>query len=136
MRQLKCLCSQSVVTLEVKPWDDETDMKKLEESVRSVEQEGLVWGASKLVAVGYGVSKLQITLVIEDDLVSLDELQEKIQEFEDYVQSTDVAAMQSTLCTLRRVHTQLLTRFLHQSSDWWSCLVICLIWSRFLSVYV
>jgi len=86
--------AKSVVTLEVKPWDDETDMKKLEEAVRSVEQEGLVWGSSKLVAVGYGVSKLQITLVIEDELVSLDELQEKIQEFEDYVQSTDVAAMQ------------------------------------------
>jgi elongation factor 1-beta len=81
--------------MEVKPWDDETDMKKLEESVRSIEQEGLVWGASKLVAVGYGVSKLQITLVVEDELISLDELQEKIQEFEDYVQSTDIAAMQS-----------------------------------------
>ena len=55
---------QSVVTLEVKPWDDETDMKALEESVRSIEQEGLVWGASKLVAVGYGIRKLQITLVV------------------------------------------------------------------------
>ena len=31
----------------------------------------------------------------EDELVSLDDLQEQIQEFEDYVQSTDVAAMQS-----------------------------------------
>lgn len=31
-----------------------------------------------------------------DELVSLDELQEKIAEFEDYVQSSDVAAMQST----------------------------------------
>lgn len=31
----------------------------------------------------------------EDELVSLDELQEKIQELEDYIQSTDVAAMQS-----------------------------------------
>lgn len=86
---------QSVVTLEVKPWDDETDMKALEKSVRSIEQAGLVWGSSKLVAVGYGISKLQITLVIEDELVSLDELQEKIAGFEDHVQSSDVAAMQS-----------------------------------------
>lgn len=31
----------------------------------------------------------------EDELVSLEELQEKIAEFEDYVQSSDVAAMQS-----------------------------------------
>ena len=33
----------------------------------------------------------------EDEKVSLDELQEKIQENEDYVQSTDIAAMQSKL---------------------------------------
>ena len=39
-------------------------MKALEDSVRSVQQEGLVWGASKLVPIGYGIRKLQITLVI------------------------------------------------------------------------
>jgi len=86
--------AKSVVTLEVKPWDDETDLEALEKSVRSIGQEGLVWGSSKFVAVGYGIKKLQITLVIEDELVSLDELQERIAEFEDYVQSSDVAAMQ------------------------------------------
>jgi hypothetical protein len=64
VRHLTTTLPQSVVTLEVKPWDDETDMKKLEEAVRSVQMEGLVWGSSKLVAVGYGVSKLQITVVI------------------------------------------------------------------------
>ena len=69
-------------------------MKELEESVSGIEQDGLVWGGSKLVAVGFGIKKLQINLVIEDDKVSLDELQEKIEGFEDYVQSSDVAAMQ------------------------------------------
>jgi len=83
-----------VVTLDVKPWDDETDMALLEASVRSIEQDGLLWGASKLVPIGYGIKKLQMTLVIEDEKVSLDELQEKIAEFEDYVQSSDIAAMQ------------------------------------------
>ncbi|KAK8196749.1 hypothetical protein M8818_006916 [Zalaria obscura] len=86
--------AKSIVTMDVKPWDDETDMKELEASVRSIEKDGLVWGASKLVPVGYGVSKLQINLVVEDDKVSLDELQEQIQEFEDFVQSSDIAAMQ------------------------------------------
>lgn len=70
--------------------DDETDMKALEEAVRSIEKDGLLWGASKLVAVGFGIKKLQINLVIEDDKVGLDDLQEEIAEFEDYVQSTDV----------------------------------------------
>jgi len=86
--------AKSIVTLDVKPWDDETDMKALEAAVRSIEKDGLVWGASTLVAVGFGIKKLQINLVIEDDKVSLDELQEEISEFEDYVQSSDVVAMQ------------------------------------------
>jgi len=86
--------AKSIVTLDVKPWDDETPMKELEEGVRAIEQEGLVWGGSKLIPVGFGIKKLQINLVIEDDKVSLDELQEKIEGLEDYVQSSDVAAMQ------------------------------------------
>ncbi|ETS87390.1 hypothetical protein PFICI_01218 [Pestalotiopsis fici W106-1] len=86
--------AKSIVTLDVKPWDDETDMAALEESVRGIEKDGLVWGGSKLVAVGFGIKKLQINLVVEDEKISLDELQEEISEFEDYVQSSDIVAMQ------------------------------------------
>jgi len=69
-------------------------MKALEASVRSIIKDGLVWGASKLVAVGFGIKKLQINLIIEDDKIGLDDLQEEIAEFEDFVQSSDVVAMQ------------------------------------------
>ncbi|CAM1506776.1 Fc.00g064170.m01.CDS01 [Cosmosporella sp. VM-42] len=86
--------AKSVVTLDVKPWDDETDMAALEAAVRAIEKDGLVWGASKLVPVGYGVRKLQINMVVEDEKVSTTELQEEIEEIEEYVQSSDVAAMQ------------------------------------------
>ncbi|KAH6603879.1 hypothetical protein Trco_007325 [Trichoderma cornu-damae] len=88
------VAAKSVVTLDVKPWDDETDLVAMEAAVRGVEKDGLLWGASKLVAVGFGIKKLQINLVVEDEKVSLDELQEELQEFEDYVQSTDIVAMQ------------------------------------------
>jgi len=86
--------AKSVVTMDVKPWDDETDMKALEAAVRGIEKDGLVWGASQLVAVGFGIKKLQINLVIEDDKIGLSDLQEEIEEFEDYVQSSDIVAMQ------------------------------------------
>lgn len=33
--------------LDVKPWDDETDMKQLEQQVRTINMDGLVWGACK-----------------------------------------------------------------------------------------
>ncbi|XP_072382880.1 probable elongation factor 1-beta [Diabrotica undecimpunctata] len=86
------LIAKSSIVLDVKPWDDETDMKELEKVTRTIEMDGLVWGASKLMPVGYGINKLQIMCVVEDAKVSVDELVEKIQEFEDYVQSVDIAA--------------------------------------------
>ncbi|RZC83200.1 hypothetical protein C5167_045988 [Papaver somniferum] len=86
---------KSSVLLDVKPWDDETDMKKLEEIVRSIEMEGLHWGASKLVAVGYGIKKLTIMMTIIDDLVSVDTLIEErltVEPASDYIQSCDIVA--------------------------------------------
>ncbi|MEQ2227510.1 hypothetical protein ILYODFUR_038309, partial [Ilyodon furcidens] len=77
--------AKSSILLDVKPWDDETDMAKLEECVRSVHMDGLLWGASKLVPVGYGIKKLQINCVVEDDKVGTDILEEEITKFEDYV---------------------------------------------------
>lgn len=68
-------------------------MVALEAAVRGIEKDGLVWGTSKLMPVGFGIKKLQINLVIEDEKISLSDLEEEIQEFEDYVQSTDVATM-------------------------------------------
>jgi len=86
------LIAKSNIILDVKPWDDETDMKEMEEKVRSLKADGLLWGASKLVPVGYGIKKLQIACVVEDDKVGTDWLEEAITEFEDYVQSVDIAA--------------------------------------------
>jgi len=86
------LIAKSNVILDVKPWDDETDMKALEAAVRTITMDGLLWGVSKLVPLAYGIQKLQIATVVEDDKVSIDELQEKIEAFEDFVQSVDIAA--------------------------------------------
>ena len=72
--------------------DDETNMKELESAMRSIEMDGLTWGASKLVPVGYGISKLQVNLVVEDEKVSVDDLQAQIESDEDHVQSTDVVS--------------------------------------------
>ncbi|XP_027126251.1 elongation factor 1-delta-like [Coffea eugenioides] len=86
---------KSSVLMDVKPWDDETDMKKLEEAVRNVKMEGLLWGASKLVPVGYGIKKLQIMLTIVDDLVSVDDLIENyltVEPCDEFIQSCDIVA--------------------------------------------
>jgi len=84
--------AKSNIILDIKPWDDETPMDKLEESIRSIEMDGLLWGTGKLVAIGYGIKKLQITCVIEDDKVMMDDLEDQITGFEDFVQSMDIVA--------------------------------------------
>jgi translation elongation factor EF-1beta len=48
-----CVCAEpaliakSSILLDVKPWDDETDMAEMERLVRTIETDGLVWGACK-----------------------------------------------------------------------------------------
>jgi len=87
----QAIIAKSSLLLDVKPWDDETDMAKMEECVRTIQCDGLVWGQSKLVPLAYGIKKLQICAVIEDDKVSTDWLDEEITKFADYVQSMDIA---------------------------------------------
>ena len=85
--------AKTSVLFDVKPWDDETDMDAMKDACKSIEMDGLTWGATKLVPVGYGINKLQIMCTVEDEKVSIEELSEKMAEFEDFVQSVDVAAM-------------------------------------------
>jgi elongation factor 1-beta len=47
---------------------------------------------AKLVPVGFGINKLQIMCVVEDEKVSVDFLIEEIQKFEHHVQSVDIVA--------------------------------------------
>lgn len=67
-------------------------MKELEVKLRAIEIDGLTWGASKLVPLAFGIKKLQVNLVVEDEKVSIDDLQAQIETDEDHVQSTDVVS--------------------------------------------
>ena len=41
---------------------------------RSIEKDGLVWGASRLVPVVNDINKLEIMCVVEDDSIQTDDL--------------------------------------------------------------
>ncbi|VDL63045.1 unnamed protein product [Hymenolepis diminuta] len=84
--------AKSMIVLDVKPWDDTTNMEELEAKVREISTDGLVWGTGKLVPLAYGIKKLQIACVVEDDKVGSDFLEESITAIEDYVQSVDIAS--------------------------------------------
>ena len=91
----KQVIAKSNIILDVKPWDDETDMKEIENAVRSIEVDGLLWGTSKLAEVGYGIKKLVISCVVEDDKVGTDILEEKITEFEELVSLIRIAGIRT-----------------------------------------
>jgi translation elongation factor EF-1beta len=84
--------AKSTIIYDVKAWDDSTDIGEIEKHVRSIEKDGLVWGNAKVVPIAYGLKKLQICCVIEDEKVSSDLLEEEITSNEDLVQSVDVVA--------------------------------------------
>ena len=48
--------------------------------------------AAEIVPVAFTVKKIRIMCHIEDDKVSMDDIQEEIQSWEDEVQSTDIHA--------------------------------------------
>ncbi|XP_017152305.1 probable elongation factor 1-delta [Drosophila miranda] len=86
------IIAKSSLILDVKPWDDETDLQAMETVIRKIALDGLLWGASRLVPVAFGIKKLSISCVVEDDKVSIDWLTEEIEKLEDFVQSVDIAA--------------------------------------------
>jgi len=87
---------RSLIVLEVKPFDEETDLQALALQIKQLTHPGIQnWGQEhKFVDVAYGIQKLVLSAVVFDDLVGVDELSEMIEEGnEDKIQSIDVAAM-------------------------------------------
>jgi len=91
MKPKRVVIAKSSILYDVKPMDDETDLKDIEKAVRAIEKDGLHWGASKTVPLCYGISKLQILCTVEDAKVGVEDLLEEIEAF-DIVQSVDIAA--------------------------------------------
>jgi len=87
------VAAKSMITLDVKPWDDETDLDELAVKVKTIQMDGLVWGQQiQKKPLAFGIFKLVVTAVVEDEKVSTDDLVENIEAFEDHVQSVDIAA--------------------------------------------
>merc|ERR1712238_524053 len=92
-KEKKPVIAQSLVMFEVKPADSETDLDKLAARIFKIKMDGLYWKTQyKKEPVAFGIFKLLIGVTVEDEKVSVDGLQEKIEEFEDMVQSVDILA--------------------------------------------
>ncbi len=91
----------SLVTLAIKPYEAEFDLLQLAENIREPLNRAfgnVVIRESKLTPIGFGISKLNIEIIINDD--HIDNLAEFIEdEFEDNVQSVDIEASVSIAST-------------------------------------
>jgi len=91
----KVVIARSAIIFDVSPWEADEEGKTtlvdaIEVKVRKIEMPGLEWKAKEIVKVAYGVNKLRILCHVVDDLVSVDNIQEKIEENEDIVQSVTI----------------------------------------------
>jgi len=87
------LIQKSLILLEVKVWDPEQDYDALAKRIIQIEKDGLFWKTEyQLKDVAFGVKKIVIGLVVEDAKVSVDDIVDELESWEDDVQSVDIAA--------------------------------------------
>lgn len=84
--------TKSQLIIDIKPWDSETNLEQLTKILKQKELEGITWGEFETQPLAFGVNKLVVAVVIEDDKVTCDDIEELITEEEDYVQSIDIVA--------------------------------------------
>ena len=91
----KPVIAMSLVMLEVKPLDSETNLDDLAQKIfKEVTNEkgGLFWKTEyKKEPVAFGIFKLIVGFSLEDEKVSVDDIVEKIEAFEDVVQSVEIS---------------------------------------------
>jgi len=84
---------KSTLVLGVRPADTEVDLDALEAKIRAIAVDGLLWGKSQREELCFGLKQIQIGAVVTDD-VSVDDLQEQIEGWDEEVASTEIIAFQ------------------------------------------
>jgi elongation factor 1-beta len=89
--------AKSIVVFEVKVYEVMTDeqLETLAKKCLELKLDGLVWNNTpKYLDVAFGVRKIQLGCVIEDDKVLTDDIFDQITAWEEEVQSVDMISMQ------------------------------------------
>ena len=65
----------------------------LKKIISTIKKDGLKWNTGyKLEEVAFGIKKLVIAMLVEDDKCSVDEIIEELQSWEDDIQSVETVA--------------------------------------------
>ena len=87
--------SRTQVIFEVKPWDAECDLVALWKKIITNKKDGLQWGEGySLVPVAFGVKKLVLSVVMDDQKIeTTEDIEDLMTAYEDDVQSVDMTTM-------------------------------------------
>lgn len=92
-KEKKPVIAQSLVLFEIKPTGTETDLDALAARVLELTGDGIYWKTEyKKEPLCFGIYKLIMGVTVEDEKVSVDGLQERIEALDDMVQSVEIAA--------------------------------------------
>ena len=85
---------KSHVILEVKGWDADQDLESLAKKIIStIKKDGLSWNTGyKLEEVAFGVKKLVIAFLAEDEKCSVQEIVDELESWENDIQSVEVVS--------------------------------------------
>ena len=93
-KKKKVEVQKSLVLIDVKVYDPEQDYDALAEKIlKNVKRDGLVWKTEyKLAEVAFGVKKIVMGMVVEDEKVSVDDIIDELTSWADEIQSVDIVA--------------------------------------------
>ena len=85
---------KSYVILEVKGWDTDQDLEALgKKIINTIKKDGLNWIFNyKLEEIAFGVKKLVIGLIVEDNICSVQEIVDELESWEFDIQSVEVVS--------------------------------------------
>ena len=85
---------KSHVILEIKGWEEGQDLEALAKKIIStIKKDGLQWNTGyKLEEVAFGIKKLVIAFLAEDDKCSVQEIQDELESWKDDIQSVDIVS--------------------------------------------
>ena len=85
---------KSHVILEIKGWEKDQDLEALAKKIIStIKKDGLQWNTGfKLEEVAFGIKKLVIAFLAEDDKCSVQEITDELESWENDIQSVEVVS--------------------------------------------
>ena len=85
------LANMSQIVLRIRPWDHEQEMSQLIVTLFGININGVTWGANTTENIGYGIRELVVTAVLDESILSIDDLVEELIALDDIISRVDVS---------------------------------------------